>query len=195
MWRRMPCWCSPPAYLPPPPPLPTPTLQLPAAEASSDDLLQSLNQKAERTEQWAKTLFGDKNMKTATARLAISKPKAEAARITRERQLQSQQIETTRITKKKTTTFKCRRCSEAFANNIKFHDHVRTKHTKKFISHISSVSSSTTSSTSISSFHTLIIIINEFYYHTKTFIYCFSFRTTETLSSNAHCIIFHVIQQ
>ena len=131
MWRRMPCWCSPPAYLPPPPPLPTPTLQLPAAEASSDDLLQSLNQKAERTEQWVKILFGDKNMKTATARLAMSKPKAEAARIKRERQLQQQQAEAVRMAKKKATAFKCRRCPEAFASNTKLHDHVRTKHTKK----------------------------------------------------------------
>ena len=61
----------------------------------------------------------------------ISKPKAEAARITRERQLQQQQAEAARMTKKKATAFKCRRYPEAFASNTKLHDHVRTKHTKK----------------------------------------------------------------
>ena len=39
--------------------------------------------------------------------------------------------EKTRIAKKKTKTFVCRRCSEKYPSNTKLHEHVRTKHCKK----------------------------------------------------------------
>ncbi|CAF9928527.1 MAG: hypothetical protein HETSPECPRED_006872 [Heterodermia speciosa] len=68
-----------------------------------------------------------KQQKVEATRIA----KAEAARIAKEQQ----QVEQARIAKKRATAFKCRRCPEAFANNIKLHDHVRIKHTKKPTSH------------------------------------------------------------
>ncbi|CAF9941066.1 MAG: hypothetical protein HETSPECPRED_002862 [Heterodermia speciosa] len=58
------------------------------------------------------------------ARLVKQQQHAEAARIAKE--------EAARLAEEaRMTAFKCRRCSEAFASNIKLHDHVRTKHTKK----------------------------------------------------------------
>ena len=53
----------------------------------------------------------------------------------------------TRIAKKKTKIFVCKRCFEKYFNNIKFHEHVRTKHAKreKFISITIALSTSSVS--------------------------------------------------
>ena len=80
-------------------------------------------------------------------------------------QFRQQQIEKNRITKEKAEIFSCKRCFVKFFSNIKLHEHVRTKHAKKFsaisititlfissfiTSFISSIISSTTSRISIS---------------------------------------------
>ena len=55
-------------------------------------------------------------------------------------------VEEARIAKEKAEAFACRRCPAKFSSNIKLHEHVRTKHAKKF-----SVATSSTSSISPSS--------------------------------------------
>ena len=84
---------------------------------------------------------------------------ADAARITKKK--------AARITKEKAArliveTFACKRCSVKFASNIKFHDHVRTKHTKKLVS-----------STSFTSFVSLFSSISSFV--SSIFLSVFSF--------------------
>ena len=99
-------------------------------------------------DQWINEFFKSKKQKRYEARIA----RIEAIRLTkqqqqieqtRQRQLQ-QQIEKTRIIKAKIETFVCKRCFVKFFNNIKLHEHVRTKHAKKF-----SVITSLTSSASL----------------------------------------------
>ena len=63
-------------------------------------------------------------------------------RIKKLRQEQQQQIEKNRITKEKIEAFSCKRCSVKYFNNIKLHEHVRTKYAKKSSTSQTSVSSS-----------------------------------------------------
>ena len=87
------------------------------------------------------TIQIEKTRLIAETRITKKKTRIEKVRLVAEtRQLQQQAkktriekvrlIEKVRITKKKIETFVCKRCFEKYFNNIKFHEHIRTKHTK-----------------------------------------------------------------